>query len=341
MTRAPRENSRALVLTLLGLILSILLLETRGLLAWAERLEVGYFRAHMLEVGSVLEQLTEPTGVPAVRSLLLQSLTNQRHTEPEPLQDTVEVAATPDAAAQVQAPDETAATATAVPQPLVGAALPPKPATSASGPAMTVVVVGDSMMAVGLAPYLLRELSAMPGITVVKAVHSGTGLARPEVFDWFEQYPLLVGAVKPDLIICAIGANDAQSFMLGKKAIAFGSEDWVHEYQRRVTAFVETIAPGDTPLLWMALPSMRNDKFSRHVRQLNDIVKDTLSRKPNITWLESNPLLGGGENTYVEFQPNAQQKLERLRQVDGVHLSMAGAERVGRDILQWVNQWRR
>lgn len=108
-----------------------------------------------------------------------------------------------------------------------------------------------------------------------------------------------------------------------------------------MTAFVETIAPGDTPLLWMALPSMRNDKFSRHVRQLNDIVKDTLSRKPNITWLESNPLLGGGENTYVEFQPNAQQKLERLRQVDGVHLSMAGAERVGRDILQWVNQWRR
>ena len=192
------------------------------------------------------------------------------------------------------------------------------------------------MMAVSLGPYLARELSAMPGVRVVRAYRSGTGLARPEVFNWLEQYPKLVGDAQPDIIICAIGANDAQNFMLDGKPVAFGSDTWNQEYQHRVESLVDQVAPGKTPVLWLALPSMRSEKFAKRVLQLNDVVKERLSRRESVAWMESNPLLGGGRSTYVEFQKNGRQQLERLRQADGIHLSDAGAERIGASVMAWV-----
>jgi hypothetical protein len=203
-----------------------------------------------------------------------------------------------------------------------------------------VALVGDSMMAVGLGPYLTRALSATPGVRVVRAWRSGTGLARPEVFDWREQYPKLVGDAHPDLVVCAIGANDAQNFLLDGKPVAFGDETWNQEYQHRVAGLLETMAPGDTPVLWLALPSMRSEKFAQRVLRLNGVVKEALARERRIVWLESNPLLGGGAADYVEFQKNRQQKLERLRQDDGIHLSDAGAARIGPAVVAWVAEQR-
>jgi hypothetical protein len=54
--------------------------------------------------------------------------------------------------------------------------LPP----AAQGQTRVVILVGDSMMAVGLSDVLLRQTAADQNLRVVKAFRSGTGLARPD-----------------------------------------------------------------------------------------------------------------------------------------------------------------
>ena len=44
------------------------------------------------------------------------------------------------------------------------------------------------MMAVGLSDMLLRETAGDRNVRIVKAFRSGTGLARPDVFDWIREY---------------------------------------------------------------------------------------------------------------------------------------------------------
>lgn len=363
MARGVREGRKALAATLLGMLLIALPLESRGLHTWAERLDVGGFRSLALTASGHLADVTERTPLPSARSTLLDAVSAfpakgkavlaasteesgasvQEKPEPLPVQQTkvqpITVAAKPPesgaaSAAKTAAPAKDAPVAVAVTE-----AKPLLPQDADLRP-ITVALVGDSMMAVGLGPYLTRELSAMPGVRVVRAYRSGTGLARPEVFNWLEQYPKLVGNTHPDLIICAIGANDAQNFVLDGKPVAFGSEEWNQEYQHRVGSLLDEMAPGETPVLWLALPSMRSEKFSQRVFRLNDVVKEALARKSSVVWMESNPLLGGGKTTYVEFQKNSKQKLERLRQDDGIHFSDAGASRIGPSIVAWVARQR-
>lgn len=319
--RGVREGRKTLAATLAALLLFVLPLESRGLRAWAERLEVGDARTVALAASAHLATLAEQTPLPRARSALLAALAAP------PAHETTAPAAAP------------AAESVALRQTPIQRITLTTPAAAGLRP-VTVALVGDSMMAVGLGPYLTRELSAMPGVRVVRAWRSGTGLARPEVFDWRAQYPKLLGSAHPDLVICAIGANDAQNFLLDGKPVAFGDETWNREYQRRVAGLLETVAPGDTPVLWLALPSMRSEKFARRVLRLNGVVKQALARERRTVWLESNPLLGGGAVDYVEFQKNRQQKLERLRQDDGIHLSDAGAARIGPAIVAWVAEQR-
>src|SRR5262249_47349265 len=89
-----------------------------------------------------------------------------------------------------------------------------------------VALAGDSMMAVGLAPTLVRGLAPEKDLHVLRAYRSGTGLARPEVLDWLVEYPRILGANKPDMVICAMGANDAQNVQVGKQVLQFGSPQW-------------------------------------------------------------------------------------------------------------------
>jgi hypothetical protein len=69
----------------------------------------------------------------------------------------------------------------------------------------------------------------------------GTGLARPDVFDWMEEYPAMIGSEHPDAVIVAIGANDGQGFQEDGKVLAFGSDAWVQVYQQRIAAFLSLL----------------------------------------------------------------------------------------------------
>jgi len=193
-----------------------------------------------------------------------------------------------------------------------------------------VALVGDSMMAVGLSAVLLRTTAADPKIRIVKAFRSGTGLARPDVFDWFSEYPAMIGHNHPDVVLVAIGANDAQGYVdRNGQTLTFGSDAWVASYRERVAAFMNLLESTGRQIIWIGLPPMKSPVYDAHTAEINRITYTVVSGYPNATWWNPTPYIGSPDGSFRDLgeveTPTGHRTIAHLRADDGIHLSDDGA----------------
>jgi lysophospholipase L1-like esterase len=193
-----------------------------------------------------------------------------------------------------------------------------------------VALVGDSMMAVGLSAVLLRTTATDPKIRIVKAFRSGTGLARPDVFDWFSEYPAMIGHNHPDVVLVAIGANDAQGYVdRNGQTLTFGSDAWVASYRERVAAFMKLLESTGRQIIWIGLPPMKSPVYDAHTAEINRITYTVVSGYPNAVWWNPTPYIGSPDGSFRDLgeveTPAGHRTIAHLRSDDGIHLSDDGA----------------
>ena len=209
----------------------------------------------------------------------------------------------------------------------------PVAAALATDSKLGIALVGDSMMAVGLAPYLKRTLGKQENVHLITAFRSGTGLARPEVFDWIAEYPKLLDGQTVNLVICAMGANDAQGFVENGKVQAFDTPEWHATYRQRVLDLAKLLTRDGTKVVWMTLPVMRSDKFSAKTARINQILKEVLTDLADVQVLDANTVLADEAGHFRPFAKDAKGKLVSLRQGDGIHVTDAGAQLLADKLL--------
>lgn len=330
-------------LTVLAALFFVCVLEAEGLHVWAQRLETGAVRTIVLP-------LTEAWSV-GLKSLGLGRFRQAALSAKSTLAPAM-LARQMDAPAELVAPPVLASVSAPAPEPLAK----PKRAGSKANPGasskvlsaeprlppielgvdLQVALAGDSMMAVGLAPSLMRSLVNDKGLRLVRAYRSGTGLARPEVYDWLEHYPKMLGASHPRLVICALGANDGQNVQVGKKVLEFASLEWDEFYRGRLNAYLGMVLKADTQLLWIGMPVMRERRFAQKMRHMNELVRGELLRYPNVTWLDPNPALGYTGNEFAQYRENSRGKMIKMRQDDGIHMTDEGAAFLLDQIRDWL-----
>lgn len=330
-------------------LLVALLLEASGLVVWAERLEVGALRDVAQPVTQTWQRIVTELHLDAPRRLALdlrerwsvslmpvaEDVPTVENAPPTttPLPPLSPVAVTEPAEPKLDTdadPDQKISASTQVAEP---SAVAPVVASS-----MQVALVGDSMMAVGLAPVLRRNITRENGTRLVRAYRSGTGLGRPDVFNWPAQYPQLIGAARPELVICAIGANDAQNFQVDRTVYSFGTPAWKAMYAERVREFAKLLTRDGARVLWIGMPVMRDSGFARRMISLNGLVKEVLAEFPQITWVDPNPYIAGSGGNFEQYRQDQRGKLVRLRADDGIHLSEEGAAYLLPAVYGWMQR---
>ena len=325
-----------------------LVLESGGLVDWGQRLELGSERTVALTVVMALHRGLGWMGMERVRRVELVQLARMGWSDdPAELAKAREGSRTVPVAAQ-EAKNAVGTMpgklrAVAIPRmplkPMAGdpplrSRLPKIPAVAA-GKTRTVALVGDSMMAVGLSSTLLREAPKFPDLVMVKMFRSGTGLARPEVFDWPTEYPAMIGKVRPDVAIVAIGANDGQGFVEGGVTYAFGSAGWVAIYEGRVEAFLAMLEADGTTVVWVGLPPMKSDDYDARIALVNRIDYAVVRSSAQAIWYSTAGIVGDGSGRFKDFG-EVRGTVARLRQQDGIHLSDEGAVLVTAKLLPWL-----
>lgn len=337
--RVRVHNSLGQVMgTMAAFAVAACLLEADGLAHWAAHLEIGPLRTVAVPVTEAWSRVLKPTGLFGLRESALDTLARTGWSDDaarvaamhEGAKPAGEVAKAPTPLVIVGADAELATETPKVTELKPLAAVEP-------GKTRVVALAGDSMMAVGLSPELLRETADNPRLRLVKAFRSGTGLARPEVFDWASEYPALLGGEKPDVVLVAMGANDGQGFVVDGKVLAFGSDEWKRVYEQRVAAYLAMVRAGGARVVWIGLPPMRSESYDEKMALINQVAYSVVRTVPGAEWWNAGALVGDGGGHFREFGENSKGGMVKLRQGDGIHLSDDGAALLSRVLVRWMD----
>jgi hypothetical protein len=342
-------------LTLGGFAVAIVLLESDGLQNWADRLEPGPFRSAAQPVASALDRTLQPLGIAGIRDRALDEAarlgwsddalrlarvmsppTDQASTS-EPRSNYASSASE----SAVLQPESKSILDTAAVAPIVGS-IPHSSSVTPLAPIeqgrqRVVALAGDSMMAVGFGAGLMRMASGDKNLRILRAFKSGTGLARPDVFNWMDQYPAMLGSEQPDVVIVAIGANDGQGFVVDGKVVLFGTEEWRKTYQSRVAGFLAMVEKTGARVLWVGLPPMRSLPFNQRISLVNRIAYTVVSQDPKASWWSTASFVGDASGSFREFAELPNGTLVRLRAPDGIHFAEEGTSAMTTVLMKWLD----
>ena len=322
--------------------------DSSGLLTWANRLDIGRAQAFWQRVLTPVDHVLGRAHLNRPREVLLATSDRWSARWAGAAEEEVQLADT----------EPEASLPTASPAPLTGEIDGPlgklkvpeshdevelpglegdAPAPAANGPTeVTILLVGDSMMQVGLAPGIAAAYARDPHVRVLRETHVGTGLSRPDVYDWPGTLAHTLGKQKPRFVVATFGGNDAQDIRVDGRLIPFGTERWDATYVARVHDFLTELTHDGADVLWIGLPPMRAEDFSERVAKLNDLVVQASRGMPHVEFLDATPLVTGDDHAFATYLPAPGGGLVQVRQEDGIHLSAAGGARVAAGAVAWI-----
>jgi hypothetical protein len=226
-----------------------------------------------------------------------------------------------------------------------GAAVPGEPGKGkAFTPAnpLRLWVAGDSLV-IDPGYALQRAALASKAIKSVGTVDGriGTGLDRPDVFNWFLEIRKELKALHPNAVMLGFGGNDDKGYMTGLPpgvtVSNFDDPAWVHEYARRVGGLIDLINRSGAFVIWMGLPITADRDQTIRFDRINAVVDRVIRARPGGADFVDTYTLLAGPNGYAEYLTNLAGQVQLVRQPDGVHLAPAGAAIVAREVLKDLN----
>jgi len=155
---------------------------------------------------------------------------------------------------------------------------------------------------------------------VVKVIgEPGTGLARPDNFDWPTRLRALAADFPPDVLVFSVGSNDAQDLTdaAGEVVVPMSDEQaWDAEYSRRLAEVFDAFRPADgedptTRVVWVGHVRTARDDVADTNRRVHRLATEVAADRPWVAVRDLAALLGTGDA-----------EATRCLLPDGLHLSV-------------------
>lgn len=295
------------------------LLDARGLRKQAQTQPQGSQRQVALALTSPLLDVSRALHLTAPRQALQSAIGR-------PGEDTV------DTRVRLESPPPVGPLHRPLPRP--PSAAPRKPTFTAARP-LRVWVAGDSLAQVpgeGLGRVARDDIDVV-GIES----RLSTGLARPDLYNWFTRFTHLLRAPRPDVAVLSFGADDAHDYLAGVPAGrtigAFGSPSWLAEYRRRVDGVTAELQAAGIRTIWIGLPITDGLGFRHSFAVVNRVLAEVAkAHEPHAHFLDTWHLLDSAHGTFTPYL-RVHGKLTLMRLADGVHYTAAAGDLIATQLL--------
>jgi hypothetical protein len=220
--------------------------------------------------------------------------------------------------------------------------VPPKPTFTAAKP-LRVWVAGDSLAEI---PGQALERATNPALKVV-GVESrlSTGLARPDLYNWFTRIQDAPAQLAPRVAVFSFGADDAHDFMAGvpdgKTVGPLGSPSWTAEYRRRVEGVTRELNAKGVHVVWLGLPIPDGPGFKKSFPIVNRILESVVAGHPKTaTYVDTWHILADAHGRYAPYL-RVHGKLTLMRLPDGVHYTAAAGDLIAQQVLKQLGAFYR
>jgi uncharacterized protein len=201
---------------------------------------------------------------------------------------------------------------------------------------LRVWVAGDSLAEVP-GQGLQRVAGSAVDIVGVESRLS-TGLARPDLYNWFLRIPVAARQLAPKVVVFSFGADDAHDYLAGvpkgKTVGPLGSPTWDAEYRRRVEGVTHELAARGVYVVWLGLPIPDGSGFRHSFPIVNRILASVAKSNPRTsTYVDTWHLLDDAHGRYTAYL-RVHGKLTLMRLPDGVHYTPAAGDLVAEQVLK-------
>jgi hypothetical protein len=202
-------------------------------------------------------------------------------------------------------------------------------------------VAGDSLAQV---PGDGIERVAPESLSIVEIESRlSTGLARPDLYNWYTRFNQVIAQMKPKVVVLSFGADDAHDYIAGvpggKSAGPFGSPTWVAEYRRRVDGVTREFNAAGIRTLWLGLPIPDGPGFKRSFPVVNAILASVAKRHaPLSRYIDTWHMLDSAHGKYTPYL-RVNGKLTLMRLPDGVHYTAAAGDLIARDVVDQLRAY--
>ena len=160
---------------------------------------------------------------------------------------------------------------------------------------------------------------------------NGTGLTRPDSYDWPAQARRIAESYGPSAFVMSIGLNDRQDVIEHATGrTTFGTPQWEEAYRTRVTALLKAGAEDKAAVLLVGLPILRDATSNRDAQANNKIFAEAVAalNLPHVSYIEPWQPSGAAPAAYTSVAPSQNGRLIQARAPDGIHFTAAGYDLV-------------
>ena len=164
-----------------------------------------------------------------------------------------------------------------------------------------------------------------------------TGLARPDLYNWFLRIPSAVRQLAPRVVVFSFGADDAHNYLAGvpkgRTVGPLGSASWDAEYRRRVEGVTHELAAHGVYVVWLGLPVPAGSGFQHSFPIVNRILESVAKANARTsTYVDTWHMLDDAHGRYTPYL-REHGKLTLMRLSDGVHYTAAAGDLIARQVL--------
>jgi uncharacterized protein len=216
------------------------------------------------------------------------------------------------------------------------------PATSAHVPTkddkLRLYIAGDSQ-AQGFGESLERLSGATGLVTPSLDFKVSSGLTRPDFFDWPKRLQDQVRRIRPDVVVVDFGGNDAQPIKTADgKQYDVTDPQWLVEYAKRVGQTMDFLSADGRKVIWVGTPNAKDDAFTQRLAVLRQAYQQEAAKRPNVTLVDTWSMFQSPNGGYADFIVDDDGEAKLMRQDDGFHLNLDGANKLARAIEAEIEQ---
>jgi hypothetical protein len=170
-----------------------------------------------------------------------------------------------------------------------------------------------------------------------------TGLARPDLYNWYTRIPQAAKQFAVKVAVFSFGADDAHDYMSGvpegKSIGPLGSPSWDAEYRRRVDGVTRELAARGVYVVWLGLPIPDGPGFKHSFPIVNRILESVAKAHPlTSTYVDTWHLLDDAHGRYTPYL-RVHGKLTLMRLPDGVHYTQAAGDLIAAQVVERLGAW--
>ncbi|MFZ1879331.1 MAG: DUF459 domain-containing protein [Gaiellaceae bacterium] len=212
-----------------------------------------------------------------------------------------------------------------------------KPRITAAHP-LRVWVAGDSLAQVP--GEGVERISGLPLDVLPLESRLSTGLARPDLYNWFTRFRQVITQLHPQVAVLSFGADDAHDYLAGVPAGRtvgpLGSSSWSAEYRRRVDGVTRELDAAGVYVIWLGLPIPDGAGFKKSFPIVNAVLEQVARAHPRgAAYVDTWHLLDDAHGRYTPYL-RVHGHLTLMRLPDGVHYTSAAGDLIAQAVLAKV-----